>query len=230
MSNLDNQTTASRTEVESFKVGNKVRVMSHQVTTMQGFEVEGHLSGHEGFIVEFARDYHWRDIANRAVVRLYFDKDPITNEFGHAYNTTIDLALLEVIEDSVGEVVVGKTCPYARSELRQLYIEQQLKEVERFDFSAQGYRNMATHLAALYLNQEPRFHEQLKRLKRVDGTVNPKKVQKAFQQLGVKVDEQAFEVPNKFSTVDKDYYREIHVAIARQQAIDWNEVAEDVAA
>lgn len=230
MSNLNNQAKASRTEVEGFKVGNKVRVLSHQITSMHGFEVEGYFSGHEGYIVEFARDYHWRDISNRAVVRLYFDKDHATSEFAHAYNTTIDLALLEVIEDSVGEVVVGKTCPYARSELRQLYIEQQLKEVERFDFSAQGYRNMATHLAALYLNQDSRFHEQLKRLKRVDGTVHPKKIQKAFQQLGVKVDEQAFEVPLKFATVDKDYYREIHAAIARQQAIDWNEVAEDVAA
>lgn len=217
-------------EVEGFKVGNKVSIKSHMVTTMSGDQVESWLSNLEGYICGFASDYDWRTDPNMATLRIYSDKDKATGEYQYAYETSVPVSRLELLEATEGEVVPGKTCPYSRSELREMYVKQQLEKIEKYDFTVQGYRNMATHVAALYLDQDPRFHQQLQSLRRADGTVNPNKVAKAFTQLGLEVDPDALEAPSDFSTIDLGYYRNLKEAIRKHQAIDWNEVAEDFAA
>lgn len=213
----------------AFKIGNKVRVKRYEVQTMSGLWVDGWMVGMEGYVQGFSKDYDWRRDFNQATVRLYSDMDKNTGEYEHVYSCEVPLDNLELIEACEGEVVPGKTCPFSRSELREMFVKQQLAEVEKYDFSAQGYKNMATHIAAMYLNQDSRFHRQLERMRRADGTVNPNKVRKAFDSLGLEVDDSAFEIPEAFMAAKKGYYRNIIDAIRAHQSIDWNEVADDFA-
>lgn len=214
-------------EVAGFAIGFKVRVKDHYTTTLYGDHILVSSSGKEGFVVGFSKDYDWRHEPNQAQVRLMYEQDPETGEFHYAYNMAIDLVHLEVVEAVAREVIVGKTCPYSRQELQEMFVAQQLEKIEQHDFKVEGYKNMATYLAAVYLNQNSQFHRQLDSLRRANGTINPNKVAKAFTQLGLSIDSQAFEPPIVLSTPERFRYQAIVQALNKHQAVDWDEVAED---
>lgn len=217
----------SFTEVNGIAVGNKVRIKQHFTTNLYGDTYEAHNVGREGYVVRFSKKYDWEREPSQAVIRLYCDLNEQTGEYGQAYESFESIEHLEVIEATVGPVIAGQTCPYSRAELQSLFIQQQVQRVHSHDFTAQGYKNMATHLAAMYLNQDCRFHQQIEQLRRVDGTINPNKIAKAFKSLGLKIDELAFEAPLEFSNFNRLMYREIYQAIDKHQAVDWAEVADD---
>lgn len=129
-----------------------------------------------------------------------------------------------------GQFEYGVDIPFSKLQLAQQRYQVFKDRVDRAMLQVvadgyQGYPNAATFLAALYLRQEPKFHAQLGYLRRKDGTVNPKKVQKAFHDLRLKVDEWAYACP-----VDvPDEFARHSLSLLVGLRVDWAVVANDFA-
>lgn len=86
----------------------------------------------------------------------------------------------------------------------------------------QGFKNPATFLADLYLNNSHQFmNSVLPTLWRKDGSVNPLKLMKAFKTLGLVIDEWATAVPIE---VPEKFKRASFAAEIAPLKVDWLEL------
>lgn len=95
---------------------------------------------------------------------------------------------------------------------------------ESLPFGYNGWRNVASYLAHLYLNNESKFHNMLPQLRRKDGTINPDKVAKAFKQLKLEIDAWAYECPKD---CPKEFQSCIDSYLRKFNQVDWAAVAHE---
>jgi hypothetical protein len=197
------------------QIGDTVRCHPYTVQTMSGLRVDGHRSGVEGVVVDMHKTYDWMPHPDMLKLRI-FSKDGDS-----AYTDKHPLNDVDLVTVGPGRFALGITHPYSPSELREQRFQAVVDRWLKHDHRHQGFSNAATYLAWLYLNQEPRWHEQVRLKRRRDGTINPTWARKAFRELGLVVDEWALapqiEVPTEFKSW-------LQVRTFRPQ-VDWDEVA-----
>lgn len=202
-------------------LGDTVRIKPYRTQTMSGYWYEGWGSGVVGVLVRMRMDYDWRAAPNLGSVRFLSDDDDFD-----ASERERPLSELELVAKGDGTVVPGVTYPFSGYELRQQRLAQLVARIVALNRTHQGYSNPATFLAALYLGNDRRARERLPHMQRKDGTINPEKVRKLFFEVGLKVDDWAFEptldIPREFAGW--------RLGTEVLYAVDWSEVAADFAA
>lgn len=111
---------------------------------------------------------------------------------------------LELVTKGPGFYTAGASVPFSKRELanqrleafRQKFIDTPVPEHE-------GFINAATFLAWLYLNNDRGFRNIVRSMWRKDGSVNPNKIKKAFQDRKLVMDDWAMqphiEVPPEYN-------------------------------
>jgi len=89
--------------------------------------------------------------------------------------------------------VPGLTYPFLPVQLRDIAYFEWDWLMRHTDHRHNGFDNLATHLAWLYLNNESKALQAVRRQYRKDGSVNPNKVAKIFKEHGLKIDDWALE-------------------------------------
>lgn len=155
---------------------------------------------------------------------------------GEHRHTSVDLAHVELVEKGEGRFIPGKSVPFSLTELKKQRFDKFRRELamairQKLEQGFEGYSNAATHLAALYLRQEPKWvNSWAPAMRRQDGRINPKKVRKAFKDLNLKVDDWAYECPIEIPDEFKVGWYDVEI---RQWLgafrVNWEEVADEFA-
>lgn len=125
-----------------------------------------------------------------------------------------------IVKNGHGEPVEGVDYQLTEHEYWKI---RWAKFVATLTFEYEGWRNSATYLAYLYLNNEGKFHNMLPKLRRKDGTINPSKVEKAFKELKLEIDDWAYECPKG---CPKEFQLHIDSYLRKFNQINWQEVAD----
>lgn len=128
--------------------------------------------------------------------------------------------VFELVRKGEGVCTPGIHYAFNEEELQAQRWVAFLAKLAAHDASHQGFVNLPTYLAWLYLNNESRWHAEAQRIRRKDGTVNPDKVFAAFRRLGLSVQPDAFECP---IDVPAEFARRSLGALTPR--INWEEVA-----
>lgn len=204
--------------VETFNIGDTVRILPYQVTTMYGYKMEGYGSGQVGKISRLSQDYDWRRAPTHAEVEW------LTDNGAEHYSGSYPLGGLEVVAKGDGTFIPGVTLPFSQRELREQRWTAFEAAANAVDWTHEGFSNAASFLAWVYLNQDPRARAQLCAMQRKDGSVNPGKVEKLFGHMGLTIDDWAYacplDIPNEFLT------RLNSNPVRNRQCVNWQEVAD----
>lgn len=133
------------------------------------------------------------------------------------------LNAMELVRKGRGVAIPGEDYELTEGEKKELRWRAFEQKLLGIDWSYNGYSNAATYLAALYLRNERAWHDtKLPSLRRKDGSLNPNRVEKAFTDLGLKVDDWAFGFPIDIPTEFANY------ALGRYRPkVNWQEVADE---
>lgn len=140
--------------------------------------------------------------------------------------------VLTLVEKSKGPPVEGVDYQLSKMERDRLdYLKWQEANLAA-DYTHEGFKNPATFLAVTYLRNDGKAHIKLRELRRKsDGGLHPKKVQKLFQALGMKVDAWAYgpkvEAPQNLYWCHKAPWESW---LAAKTCVDWGQVATTLAA
>ena len=199
-------------------IGDVVRILPYNVVPKLYPDAPpsvGRGSGEDGVVMSLNKRWAWQTEWETATIRVVRGDE--------ARQISRPLTELQLVTPGAGYVVLGVTHPWSADELRQQRWAAFVAKCEAFDQTVEGYPNVATQRAALYLNQEPRWHNQLRSHWRKDGSIHPEKVRKAFNALKLQLDPEVFECPLEIPAEFKDYRN----PIADRLPVFWDVVAAD---
>jgi hypothetical protein len=207
------------------ETGDNVRIKDFEVQSQLYPHIRGnsYLSGLEGQVVCLHKAYDWMSTPDEAKVRVYIHDKGIRPT---AWEVCVNLCHIEITSKGNGTFKVGETCPYSEQELfDQRLAAFDLKVLKaKASVDANGFCNMATHLAQLYIVNDQAALREARSQRRKDGTINPDKVKKIFYRHRLQVDDWAFEPPIEIPHEFKPF-------VLRQGwgfDIDWKEVADNI--
>ena len=198
-------------------IGDTVRIKPYTVETLYGDRIEPSDSRKAGILLRAFQDYDWRSAPNMAVLRVLMDS-------GEAWIVRDrPLTELELVEKGNGTFLLGVTHPFSEKELQGQRLDAWRQKWADHDRTHQGYSNAATFCAWVQLQNNSSCLDQLHRMRRKDGTINPDKVAKLFRDSRFTVDAWALDccidIPAEFE----------HHRWRYRERVNWAEVAAEFA-
>lgn len=201
------------------EIGDTVLIQPYTTQTMSGNSYPGSASNKTGVVIRLSKSYDWMSYCDNGTVRvLAKDDDTAVEELR-------PLAKLSLVSKGNGTVVLGQTHPFSKQELREQRWDSFVSKVQAVDLQHVGFKNGATFMAWMYLDQEAKVHAALPRLRRKDGTIHPNKLNKLFRQCKFQIDEWAFKCPLDLP----EEFKHRPNPVKDRQALDWTEVADQFA-
>ena len=203
-----------RTNPHDVMVGDTVRIQPYRTATMSGVWVDGVKSGMEGMVMRLISGDSWIDQPTHAAIRVLLDNGQ------HAIVVKHELQFLDLVQKGDGTFEIGRTQPFSGAELRNQRLQAWEQRLAKVDTRYQGTSNAATFLAILYLSQAAATYQEVRALRRADGSIHPHRLQKLFYRHRLTIDAwalaPALSVPGEFQ----------RWAHRWRQRVNWQEVAD----